>query len=531
MIITKSCTVCGKKAEEQSSILLGGLKFITLKCGHNITSVPLTINDLDITSSDGMKPYRYQIEGAKFVIENSDGRALIADEMGLGKTIQALMVVRNQNFRALYVVKAGLRIQWFKENIRWLGEDWMSQIIQSEKDFILKGAKGYIISIDLLYRFKDLESWIAKLGIDIVVVDECQTIKNHESKRTNCLRVICKNVEHVIALSGTPIKNHAGEYFPILNILKPEKFPSLIGYQRNWVDSYFNANSGRYQYGGLKNPARFQEYTKDFIIRRTRQDVSEEIQLACGNEPRRMNRFSELGKEVNKMYQNTMNEFEDYMMSNSDTAFAQSSNILAYMSKMRHITGIAKVESVINFVEDFIVENDYSRKLVLFCHHIDVMDLIFNSLSELQGTWKAEFGESISQIRSEYNMERRQSEIELFRSDKCRIMIASTLAASEGLNLQFCSDYGIVERQWNPANEEQAEARFIRIGQKASSVNGTYFIATGTIDEFFAELVERKRGIMKNTLDANENYRWDESSIMKELSEILLQKGGKRFKL
>lgn len=36
----------------------------------------------------------------------------------------------------------------------------------------------------------------------------------------------------------------------------------------------------------------------------------------------------------------------------------------------------------------------------------------------------------------------------------------------KGLNLQSCSDCVVLERQWKPANEKQAEARFIRIGAK-----------------------------------------------------------------
>ena len=46
-------------------------------------------------------------------------------------------------------------------------------------------------------------------------------------------------------------------------------------------------------------------------------------------------------------------------------------------------------------------------------------------------------------------------------------MVASQLAAGEGLNLQTCSDCVMHERQWNPGKEEQAEGRFIRIGQTA----------------------------------------------------------------
>jgi len=532
MILHSKCPVCGKKAIEKSNKTIAGLKFIVLECGHNITSVPTKADDISLTSEEGLKPYPYQVEGAKFVIEESSGRALICDEMGLGKTIQAMMVAKflydhNPNHKFLAVLRSGLRMQWFKEFQRWCGEDWMIQILEQEDQFVFSKAKGYIISIDLLYRFKDIDKWIERLGVELIILDECQSIMNHESKRTNCVRQICKSVPKVIALSGTPIKNHAGEYFPILNILHPEKFPSLINYQRKWVDTYWDVNSGKYKYGGIRDPKEFKEFTSDFILRRTREDVNDQILLACGNKPKRDWRFSELGKAVEQAYRATMDEFTDYYLYSNDSEFQRSSNILAYMSKMRHLTGLAKIESVVNFIEDFILETD--RKFVLFCHHEDVMDLIAKKLEKVRQEWPTEFGAKICQIRSHMDMMERERQVEEFKGGS-RIMIASTLASSEGLNLQFCSDYGMMERQWNPANEEQAEARFIRIGQKATIVNGTYFIATGTIDEFFSELVEKKRSIMANTLDGAE-YKWEESSLMKELADTLARQNMQRFKL
>ena len=109
-----------------------------------------------------------------------------------------------------------------------------------------------------------------------------------------------------------------------------------------------------------------------------------------------------------------------------------------------------------------------------------------------------------------------------------RILIASTLAAGEGLNLQFCSDCMIMERQWNPANEEQAEARFPRPGQTADKIMATYLIAAGTINDFLTEIVERKRSIVHSTLD-NIDTKWDESSLIKELAETLNSLGLKKW--
>jgi len=95
--------------------------------------------------------------------------------------------------------------------------------------------------------------------------------------------------------------------------------------------------------------------------------------------------------------------------------------------------------------------------------------------------------------------------------------------------LQFCSDAVMLERQWNPANEEQAEARFHRFGQE-NNVFVTYMLATGTIDEYFTELVEKKRSIVAGALDKKELV-WEESNLMKELTTALLTRGRERWKL
>jgi len=124
----------------------------------------------------------------------------------------------------------------------------------------------------------------------------------------------------------------------------------------------------------------------------------------------------------------------------------------------------------------------------------------------------------------------RQALIQRFKDDTlARVMIASTLASGEGINLQFCSDAVILERQWNPANEEQAEGRFHRFGQK-NSVSITYMIASGTIDEYFTELVEIKRSIVASAMDKKE-IQWEQQSLMRELAQILVTKGRERWKL
>ena len=110
-------------------------------------------------------------------------------------------------------------------------------------------------------------------------------------------------------------------------------------------------------------------------------------------------------------------------------------------------------------------------------------------------------------------------------------IIGSTLAMGEGVDRlqEVCNDCIIAERQWNPANEEQAESRLIRIGQKKYFVNATYPIATDTIDEYFTDIIELKRRSMKETLDGKE-ASWEEGSLMIALYEAILLKGRNKIK-
>jgi len=522
MIIKKHCPSCGVIVEVTREFTLpGGAMTVTqYDCGHYAIKKHLTVKDLVLKSTDGQSSRPFQCEGAKFLIE-SDMRALLADQMGIGKTVQFLMAVHSnpkEYCPFLGIVKAKLRMQWLKETIRWCGLDFMPQILESEQDFPLPGMSGFLVSYDLLRRFKDLEAWVKNLGIKTVVMDEVQHIKNHDSKRTNAVRQIVKDVPYVVGLSGTPIKNHAGEYFPILNMLHPEKFPSIASYNRDWVDTYWDGF--KYRTGGLKNEPRFKEHTKTFILRRTREEVLPELP-AIQRDPL----FADLGPEVEQAYKDTYTQFKQYYNNSGDaTAFERSTQILAYLSRMRHLAGIAKVGPCVEYVKDFLEQTD--DKIIIFVHHRDVGMMLKSQLEVLQLDNGASKGEAILTFEADT---KDPAEVQAkFWSGNYRVLIASTLAAGEGLNLQCCHHVIMLERQWNPANEEQAEGRIVRMGQLANKLTAVYMVAVGTVDEFFAELVERKRSLVDNVMDGKE-YSWDEQSLIKELAEILAQKGGQKW--
>jgi SNF2 family DNA or RNA helicase len=196
---------------------------------------------------------------------------------------------------------------------------------------------------------------------------------------------------------------------------------------------------------------------------------------------------------------------------------------------MRQLVGYALIDPTVEMVEQFLLEHlDDGRKISIGVHHKNVANILIMKLREV--CKNAGFNPPL-QFESALSAEQRNSVIEQFRDDlNSRVCVLSTQSGGEGLNLQFCQDAILMERQWNPANEEQFEGRFSRIGSTASYIRMVYPTALGTINEFFAELVERKRGFMSNTLDGKP-VEWNENSLMKELAQVLMTKGLKKFSL
>ena len=518
MIMKKLCPICNKPAIEVSRLTIGKSKLVKLKCNHLIAEELLVSAGIDYSEpfQDGRSLMPYQVTAVQ-VAEQSGIRRLIADEQGLGKTLEALAVLTHHKetlYPACVATKTTIKLQWLHE-IKGITGTKKIQILKSSKDKALPGFDIYVITYDILknpeiFDYVELKS---------LILDECQVIKDHLSGRAKAVQKIVEthSIQHIIGLSGTPIKNNAGEYFTILNLLRPERFPTYSGYLRNYCD-YYETMYG-YKVGGLKDSDYFRNQTSDFIIRRTKSEVLKDLPALT----RRFHHVAFDDPKFKNAYQSALKELDELFYSDEgDNTFT---SMIAVMTRMRQITGIAKVNAAVDFVTDHLLSTD--RKITIFVHHHIVRDMLIASLNE----WLKDGGyaECLS-IDSSQNGDMRAATIEDFKSNNSRkVLIASTLAAGEGLNLQFCSDSIMLERQWNPANEEQAEARFHRYGQ-VNPVTVTYMLSDGTIDEYFTELVEQKRAIVAATLD-NKSIDWQQNDLMRELASVLVAKGGKRFTL
>ena len=137
--------------------------------------------------------------------------------------------------------------------------------------------------------------------------------------------------------------------------------------------------------------------------------------------------------------------------------------------------------------------------------------LIFTQFAEwgklLQTHLQQKLAEEILFLSGSTKAKDRVEMIERFQNDPQgpKIFILSLKAGGTGLNLTRANHVFHIDRWWNPAVENQATDRAFRIGQKRN-VQVHKFICTGTLEERINEMIESKKQLAEQTVDAGENW-------------------------
>ncbi|MEH7525296.1 SNF2-related protein, partial [Bacillus sp. JJ1503] len=101
----------------------------------------------------GLIPLPHQLEVAKQVVENMNGKAILADEVGLGKTIEAGLILKEYMIRGLVkkvliLVPASLVTQWAIE----LNTKFFIPAITQRKSYVWEQCDVVVSSIDTAKR-------------------------------------------------------------------------------------------------------------------------------------------------------------------------------------------------------------------------------------------------------------------------------------------------------------------------------------------------------------------------------------------
>ncbi|MDX6665208.1 MAG: SWI/SNF-related matrix-associated actin-dependent regulator of chromatin subfamily A-like protein 1, partial [Solirubrobacteraceae bacterium] len=298
--------------------------------------------------------------------------------------------------------------------------------------------------------------------------------KNPRAKRTQAVRRLAEAVSPDglrLALTGTPVLNHAEELIAQLRVLgRLEDFGSGARFSR------------QFQNGDRSEERLHWHLRRRCFVRRLKADVLPQlpakrqvvVPIALDNE--REYRLAE--EDVIAWLRS---QPLDLSTLNAKIAATLRAQRLAQLGTLQRLAGRGKLHGALAWIHDFLASGE---PLVVFARHIEVQRAVLERFP-----WAAHLLGADSTLQREAAVHHFQEE------DGPQLIVCATRVAAQGITLTRASNVCFLELEWTPAMHDQAEDRCHRIGQR-DAVTAWYLLAASTIDETMAELIQRKRAIV-----------------------------------
>ncbi len=465
-----------------------------------------------------LRPYQAKGVGWLSFLDTWGLGACLADDMGLGKTIQLIAFLLNLKQQklltktTLLVCPTSVINNWERE-VRKFAPKLKAMIHHGDKREqgktfakTVKDKHIVITSYSLVHR--DLKTFSA-VDWQGIVLDEAQNIKNPSAKQSQAVREISAGFR--IALTGTPVENRLTELWSILDFLNP----GFLG-NRNFFQKRFAVPIEKY--GDRESLNILRSLTQPFILRRLKTDKNIIQDLPDKQE---MNVFCGLSAEQAELYQqlvdNSLEEIED------SEGIKRRGLILTLLVRLKQLCNHPELldkESKTKAVIKATNFSDRSGKLLRLEEMLEeIVDegdrsLIFTQFSEwgkmLKPYLEAKLKGEVLFLYGATSRQARQEMVDRFQNEPNgpKIFILSLKAGGTGLNLTRANHVFHVDRWWNPAVENQATDRAFRIGQQRN-VQVHKFVCTGTLEERINDIIESKKELAEQTVNAGEQWLTD----------------------
>jgi superfamily II DNA or RNA helicase len=440
----------------------------------------------------------YQKEGFSwlaFLHENRFG-ACLADDMGLGKTLQALALlaaIKESREREhpgsppvfLIVVPPSLLFNWEKEMERFCPGLKIYVYRGRERSTELKGVHVILTSYGLIRR--DIEK-LKEFLFDVIVFDEAQAVKNIFANTTGAVRQLRGRFK--LALTGTPVENHPGEYFSILDLV----LPGLLGEYKD------------FQHQAKKDLSALitviAERTKPFILRRTKAAILKELPPKVEN-----NVYLELTEKQKRLYTRTVQEVKSTIDEAYRNKTGSQAKIIALTAIMRLrqicltprllLPDLEEESPKIAFLKGKLAElQNENHSALVFSQFTSFLDLVEEAIKPTDYP--------LFRLDGSTPVKNRKDIVESFQQGAGpAVFLLSLKAGGQGLNLTKATYVFHLDPWWNPAVENQASDRTHRIGQK-QTVIVTRIVMSHTVEEKMMELKRRKLSLYKALMESPE---------------------------
>lgn len=460
-------------------------------------------------------------------------RSILADDMGVGKTIQSLAAVHvADQWPLLVVCPAIVKINWLKEAKTFfpnltstsIGDKKSVRFAIGKRHYEIpsnsEGAQMTVINYDILG--KHMSGLIAR-GFKSIIMDEAHYLKTSGTLRTKNVRYLAtgwngKTIAHDgipmrMLLTGTPVLNRPIELVSILGIAGAlASFGGFKGFTSRYCAPVHNGFG--MDYNGSANLLELNSRLRnEVMLRRTKAEVLLDlpektrvmVPVDIDNQEEYRNAERAVAQWIAKQVisderwiaeQRTLSKAQscpdEWLERTIQKRYRQAADTvmraeeLVKYSALKKLSAIGKRAAVSLWIENFLEDGD--KKLVVFAHHTDVVDMIANDWDALK-------------ITGATPMQQRQDAVDRFQNDPSRrIIVCNIRAGGVGITLTAASDVLFVEQDWNPGTHDQAEDRVNRIGQR-NACTAWYMIGTDTIDEDIAALIDQKRRVVNAATD------------------------------
>jgi SNF2 family DNA or RNA helicase len=457
--------------------------------------------------------YPFQKEGI-IQIERFGGKTLLADKMGLGKTLQSIGWFNLQSpgnvLPMIIIAPSVMKVKWKREILIWSN--------YKEKDIhILYGRKGnaeelknrkiLIINYDIVantykkeldkkndkikkveQKYTGWKDYLIDINSKLLILDESHFCKNEQAKRTKAIQKLSRNINNIIAISGTPITKRPIDLYTSLNIIDPDTWNSKWKFAHRYCDPQHNGFG--WEFKGATNIEELHKILVDtMMIRRLKKDVLPDL-------PSKQKAVIpvELDPEWIKEYQHAEAEILDWVEINEGVEKALSASraeAIVRIEKLKQITIKGKLDSVKNWIDNFL-ESD--KKLVVACTHQMTIDYLVKHFKDI----------SVSITGKQSAEEKDTNALQFQNNESIKLAICNIEAAGVGIDLYAASDILTVEIGKSSVIHDQMDDRIHRIGQEADKIISWWMLAIDTIEEDLIAGLDEERKVIEAIIDGKE---------------------------
>lgn len=462
----------------------------------------------------------YQLEGIRWLscLNQSGYGGILADDMGLGKTIQTLAYLLNLKEQgkltrpALIVVPTSLLANWQAE-CQAYAPSLRCQLFHGRQQFRAhwEHCDLLVTSYGMVQRHRQL---FLEFYFSHLILDEAQLIKNFQSQKTQILKKCQADTR--FCLSGTPMENHLGELWSLIDFAIPNLLGSRTSFRKNFqvpIETHGETDAKSHLLARIG----------PFMLRRTKQQV-------INNLPKKTTIIQKVfldGRQL-ELYETTRCILAEKVQNAlAENGLIQSRwVVLDALLKLRQIccdprllpshwhNGTdSELESVklihlMDMTQSLMQEG---RRVLVFSQFTKMLQLMENALKLRNMHFQVLTGKT----------QKREVLVNRFQQGEVPIFLLSLKAGGLGLNLTKADTVIHYEPWWNPAVTAQATDRIYRIGQE-QPVFEYHLIAQGTIEESMLALQEKKFKLFDETVSASGQsvINWTETDIMKFFAPI-----------